>query len=605
MKPETEGILDFRISESRRCGGCERERVAARHSLGRIRNTLAIGRGRATPLPRDSHRTHFVGARLVRARHVATFPLAHARGHGKWPSKNPKSRIENPKSCPHLGAVIPGRDDPETYNALQRPLEQFRAKTKRLKIHPTELALLWIVCAHLVFLPWAIGGMRPWSQFISLGLAILGFIVALRPRRYTEEHTGAAAFRLIMWPKLFRFPLFWLGLAFLGLILVQALNPAWAYVTDGKGWWMRQIEYKEWLPTSVLVPFERWGPWRMLMIYGSVWMVLCAMWIGFTRRRSVQILFLTLACNGLLLAAFGITQRLLSNGKMFWFWKSPSGSFFSSFVYKNHGGAYLDITLAVACGLAAWYYLRGLRRLEKSNPAGVFAFMATCIAVAVLVSYARGATVVMLVFLSLSIGAFVVHQFAVPKENRRSVIAVLLILLFGYFLKTGLEALNSRIAWDRLAEGITEKDTSLESRRIATRAALEMLEDHWLVGTGAGSFRFLFPVYQQHHPEIFAQGNSRMFWEQAHNDIVQTPIELGLTGMLILFASAGYIAFSLLRSYFWENPLSVSVVLGLLLLLGYSWWDFPFQNPAFLTTWCACWVAVLMWTRMEEMNVKA
>ena len=44
MKPETEGILDFRISESRRCGGCERERVAARHSLGRIRNTLAIGR---------------------------------------------------------------------------------------------------------------------------------------------------------------------------------------------------------------------------------------------------------------------------------------------------------------------------------------------------------------------------------------------------------------------------------------------------------------------------------------------------------------------------------------------------------------------------------
>lgn len=58
-----------------------------------------------------------------------------------------------------------GRDEPETYSALQRPLEQFHAKTKRLKIHPTELALLWIVWAHLVFLPWEIGGIK----FSALG----------------------------------------------------------------------------------------------------------------------------------------------------------------------------------------------------------------------------------------------------------------------------------------------------------------------------------------------------------------------------------------------------------------------------------------------------
>src|SRR6185295_8690372 len=136
--------------------------------------------------------------------------------------------------------------------------------------------------------------------------------------------------------------------------------------------------------------------------------------------------------------------------------------FFSSFVYKNHAGAYLVLTLAVACGLAAWYYLRGLRRMEKSNPAGVFAFFTTCIAVSVLVSYARGATLIMLIYLCLSVAAFLLHQFLVPSENRKPIIAVVLILLFGFFLKTGLEALQSHIAWDRLAAGMTEKDASLE-----------------------------------------------------------------------------------------------------------------------------------------------
>jgi len=81
------------------------------------------------------------------------------------------------------------------------PLDHFRAKTRRLKIHPTEVLLLWVVSVHLVFLPWALGGMRSWGQWTSLGLAAAGFVIALIPRGYTEEHTGAGAFRLIMWPR--------------------------------------------------------------------------------------------------------------------------------------------------------------------------------------------------------------------------------------------------------------------------------------------------------------------------------------------------------------------------------------------------------------------
>ena len=70
-------------------------------------------------------------------------------------------------------------------------MDHFRAKTKRLKIHPLEHAVLWIVSAHLVFLPWAIGAMALWGQFVSLGFAVVGFAFALLPRSYSEEHTGS------------------------------------------------------------------------------------------------------------------------------------------------------------------------------------------------------------------------------------------------------------------------------------------------------------------------------------------------------------------------------------------------------------------------------
>jgi hypothetical protein len=125
---------------------------------------------------------------------------------------------------------------PSEFSDLQKPLEHFRAKTKRLQIHPKELLLLWIIGLHVVFLPWAIGGMRPWSQIISLILGIIGLVVALIPRRYTPEQSGVNNFRLVMWPRLIRFPIFWIGLLLLGYVTTQTLNPAWAYFQSDRGW---------------------------------------------------------------------------------------------------------------------------------------------------------------------------------------------------------------------------------------------------------------------------------------------------------------------------------------------------------------------------------
>jgi hypothetical protein len=212
------------------------------------------------------------------------------------------------------------------------------------------------------------------QQCFSLGFALLGFAVSLTPRTYTAEETGAAGFKLIPWPKLIRFPIFWLGLLLLIYIALQAMNPAWAYQTDGKVFWMSAIRSRSWLPVGVEVPFGKWGPWRMLMIYATAWLTVCAIWTGVTRRRTVQLLLGAVAINGLLLGLFGIIQRFFGNGKIYWYYDFPRAGPYSTFVYKNHAGAYLFITLVVTCGLAGWFYLRGLRRMEKSNPSGIFVF---------------------------------------------------------------------------------------------------------------------------------------------------------------------------------------------------------------------------------------
>lgn len=151
-------------------------------------------------------------------------------------------------------------------------LEHFRSDRRRLPLHPREKALLALVALHLCFLPWALGTMHVWSQLTSLGLGAAGMVLALIPRTYSGDyalpmshqvsglfasvsqsenrgqtpgwqlsrHAGGATdpglaaasnrepatassqasgqattMRLTMWPRLLRFPLFWIGLALL------------------------------------------------------------------------------------------------------------------------------------------------------------------------------------------------------------------------------------------------------------------------------------------------------------------------------------------------------------------------------------------------------
>lgn len=463
-----------------------------------------------------------------------------------------------------------------------------------------------IVALHLIFLPWALGGMRLWGQLISLGLAVTGFYLACQSRVYSGDFAVGAPFLLNPRRKLWRFPVFWLGLGLLAYVAIQGLNPAWVYQSDGQTWWMRQVDFIHWLPAGVTADFDRGGgPWRSLLVYASAWLTMCTLWVGCTRRRSVRIIFMVIAGNGFALACFGLIQRLLSNRQMFWLWYPPNDSFFASFIYKNHAGTYLNLALAVAAGLAAWRYLRGVRRMEKSNSASMWLFFGTVIALSIFVSYARGAATMMIVFLVVVGVGFALHQWLSPQTTRRPLIIAGLLVMLGGFLLVGLQALQGQLAWDRLNQGFSGGDASLAARHLATRATLDMAPEYGLRGAGAGSFRYLFPQYQKKYPALWSYQGQLMHWEHAHNDLLEFPLELGLGGSLFLLAGAGWWLRHQYRHRCWRNPLGAIVGLGLLLTLLHAWWDFLFQCPAILILWCTLLVATALWSRFESHRLTA
>ncbi len=510
-----------------------------------------------------------------------------ARSEAKIPSgATAESRLPaKPPARPGSGALV----------------DRFRPRSHQLELHPQEKWTLFWVTLHLCFLPWALGTMHLWSQCTSFGLALIGFIVGALPRTYSEAQTSGEPVRVRPLQRLWRFPLFWIGLAVLAYIAVQGANPAWVYRSNPSYWWIEEARPLAWLPSGMEVPFAIGGPWRSLLIHASVWLTLCTVWIGLMRRLTFRLLFTFLVANGVLLALLGLAQQLTHAKGIFWLVKSSSLSFVASFIYRNHAGAYLNLILAIAAGLAWWYYTRSNRRLEKSSPAGVFTFGAVILGVMVLFTLSRGSAITLLAFTLLTGVAFFWSQFRQPAHQRNGLVILGLVVLLGGFIGVGLYSLKAENIWHRFEDMLVDPVASARDRTEAAAAATEMLQERPVLGWGAGCFRFGFPQHLYRHPQIYYAGvERRKLWEHAHNDLLEYPIEFGLVGSALLAAGLGWLVWQLLRRRFWANPLALPVLFGAGLTVVHAWGDFVFQNPAILVTWAVVLLAAGRWADLDQ-----
>lgn len=511
-----------------------------------------------------------------------------------------KLEILPPSVC-CLGIQTPKTPTHQTNADLLRVFRGEHQKTA-LRLHPLEKALVTVVGLHLSFLPWALGTMHVWSQITSFVFAVTAFVLALWPRNYTLDYAREGNFRLLMWPRLVKFPLTWIGLALLGYVLIQALNPAWEYHRFPTGWWMmKPIESIEWLPQGMRTPFAIMSPWRMLMIYGSAWLLVCALWVGLTRRAGVQTIVLFVIINGTASAILGLLQRLTGSDKMLWGMLDRTGYFFSTIIYKNHAGAYFNLILGVIAAAVLYSFDRQARRMDRSGPAPVLAFCGLIAAFSVLQSNSRAAALLMAGFLLFCVVGFFIKLAAAKERVHNPWITGAVAVVFVFFVGLGFKALDLKTSTDRVTTLVSgQEDFSVNSRQQTLQAGWMMAQQEKFAGWGAGGFRFKFPAYQRFFPEIWQQGGQRLYWEHAHNDFIQTLVELGLVGSGVVVLMIGYGVYKFTRHRGWGHLHTITLLLTLSVTLAHGWMDFPFQNPAIFLTWTALGILLLRWTELED-----
>ena len=419
-------------------------------------------------------------------------------------------------------------------------------------------------------------------------LAVIGFGVALWPRSYALMPSEGGPCRIALWPRLLRFPVFWLGLLLLLYILLQITNPSWRYVQNTDFWWLVRVKDRSWLPTSIQAPFSRFNPWRQLIIYASIWLLVCSVWVGLTRRKSLRMLLTAIVCNALALGVLLAIQRVTDNHRIPWpltDWTDLGLT--ATFISYNHTGAFFALTVFCAFALASWHLDFGERSLLKSTPASAFAFAGLLLFGAVFFSLSRGASLSLIVGIAIGGAWFLVRRSLRPNSGGTNpLVAKAMMAVFLVFALIVIHYLDfSQIfrRWDVfLVQGAHE--SSVRERLLAREAGFKMLNDHWLRGVGAGCFRHLFPEYAKFYPDIYKGG--QMFWEHAHCDWLEIPIELGLVGDLLLLGGVAWWFMLFFRSRAFLHPLAVPLLLGCGQTLIHAYIDFPFQCPAILATWC-------------------
>ena len=215
---------------------------------------------------------------------------------------------------------------------------------------------------------------------------------------------------------------------------------------------------------------------------------------------------------------FEFVPKLLQDGH----WERVTGTF----VNRNQFGAHLVIALSMAIGLflSADYRKRrypGWRywaHLLSGRRALLLASM-VLMACALLYTGSRGALLALLISV---LACLVVDRWS---DRRRQAAVRMTILVAGTItlalLLTGTGGIYSRLVSVGLDPG---------ERLAEWRLLVPMLKDFYLWGCGAGTFEWSFPFYRD-------GGLRPLLYNHAHSDVLETLIELGLFGF-ILVASA-------------------------------------------------------------------
>ena len=151
------------------------------------------------------------------------------------------------------------------------------------------------------------------------------------------------------------------------------------------------------------------------------------------------------------------------------------------------------------------------------------------------------------------------------------------IILFVSLLIIDTAIVSRWFGLEKVVERLEQTQIETEMRADVNPASMAIIEDFAMMGTGSGSFYTALPGYHD--------GTWRGFFDPAHNDYLQFPLELGipvfvlLAGAVLWVISWAILAMKRRRSAIYIG-MGFSAFMGLLAILIHSTVDFNLQIPA-------------------------
>lgn len=461
-----------------------------------------------------------------------------------------------------------------------------------MEIHGLEKALAAVLLLWALVQPWAFGGRDAPTQFAALGLSLVALVLALIPREIPDPAGGANLVRTTPHRQLVRLPMFWLGVALLAYVTVQASNPSWKFHMTNLGWEGVELPHIRWLPTSAEAPFDQINTWRYLLTLAPPIFAGTAAWLGITRRRVAHFILATLVVNGAAVAALGILQGLTGAEAAYWREPLPGLGFYASFIYRNHAAAYFLVIFFVAVGVALHLFFQGERLHRKSTPSPVFGLLALIAAGAIVHSASRG--VVLVLLLTAPLFAYLAWRWMLDQPGVRRWLApffILSVLAYGgwTFREDLLAQLSQRLQTTQTTAGTND----LRVRLYVVESGVGMSFDHPIFGVGGGNYQHFSRRYTERapvtnhmiylHSNGTADGPYRTRWVDCHSDLVQLIAELGVIGggmtfVLVSFGLAALVA----RAR--QHACALGALTAVCAITLYSAIDFPTSSAAVMAT---------------------
>ncbi len=382
----------------------------------------------------------------------------------------------------------------------------------------------------------------------------------------------------------------WASLLWVGLTGISILLSSFFFETPAR---LRNLinHYFHSRSVQILAAFNIWCLFQYLsgisfdlassfdhLLIGLGMMGLLTLWFfALVDSERLSQLFISIIAFATIQSLYGLWIYLGDINLLLWMQKQhyldrPTGFF----VNANHFAAYLVLSICLILSNVLANLIKTNTQPAKINP--IFKlfdqfYSPQYLALGLLIftlALTRSAGAIASLIVVLCLMSF--HFALARKRLTRLFIAYSIGALVLFLILLGTD-------YDTLTNQIAELSHTISRRFELTKAAWEMLSEHWLLGVGGGSFYSHFSSYRS--LEI---GNS--YYNYAHNDLLQFFIEYGIIGATLLFL---FVFFSVrenvktltAKQSKMRITFSYVSIYGTVAVIIHSTVDFPLHLPGF------------------------